>query len=239
MTKLKWCARIISPHGVRYNPYDASGLQNCASPMNACGFCEYICSIGGMRSQNSDHAGRVAPLHGLLELAFKRTGKRTKRSIKSTPLFTICWNIAQKTCFRDLQSTLSAQLHLDHQSKSLQLCIFTDASDRFWASVVTQCETNELNKSIKNQSHQPLAFLSGEFTGTELGWTTVEKKGYAISQVFTRLNYMLQCESPIRIFTDHRNIFLFLCPLLLDLSMGRNKVLEVLHWAHFLAQFLF
>lgn len=75
----------------------------------------------------------------------------------------------------------------------LRLCIFTDASDRFSASVVKQCELDELNKDVPLQIHQTLSFLSGEFTEAELGWTTFEKERFAMTQTFTGLDYMIQC----------------------------------------------
>lgn len=34
-------------------------------------------------------------------------------------------------------------------------CVYTDASDKFWAQ--------ELKKATTEQHHEPLAFLSGEF----------------------------------------------------------------------------
>lgn len=88
----------------------------------------------------------------------------------------------------------------------------------------TQCETAEFEKATENQTHQPLAFLSAEFTGVEHGWTTFEKEGYAITQTVTRLDYMLQCEPLTRIFTDHGNLLFVFCPSLLDPSLGRHKV---------------
>lgn len=123
-TELKWCGRIILQDGVRYDPHNASGLTSCALPISAGGLCEYVHCIGWMRNKILDQAPQVAPLVELLEVAFKTTGKRTKCSIKSIPLSKIGWNTVHETCFRDLQSTLSAQRNLPHRNESLQLCIF-------------------------------------------------------------------------------------------------------------------
>lgn len=74
--------------------------------------------------------------------------------------------------------------------------MFTDSSDRYWAGVFTQCAPREVEKEDAEQRHEPLAFLSGEFTGLELAWMTYEKEGYAIMQIFQRMDYRLLCEEP-------------------------------------------
>ena len=44
---------------------------------------------------------------------------------------------------------------------------------------------DELQKSFMEKPHEPLAFLSGEFTDAEVGSTTFEKEGSAIMQTFS------------------------------------------------------
>lgn len=104
-------------------------FKNCASHMNGGELYEYFRFIGWMRHGIPNHARRVAPLCELLEVDFKKTEKRTRRSIKGIPLSIIGWNTAHNTYFHDLRSSLSAQLHLAHRTECLQLCIFTDAGE--------------------------------------------------------------------------------------------------------------
>lgn len=85
LTKLKCCGRIISEKSLRYDPQNASGLQNCASPINAGELRNYVHCIVWMQKGNPDHARGAAPLRELLEVAYKKTGKRIKRSIKGHP----------------------------------------------------------------------------------------------------------------------------------------------------------
>jgi RNase H-like domain found in reverse transcriptase len=56
----------------------------------------------------------------------------------------------------------------------------TDASDRFYAGLVTQIHKEQLDIPMKEQDHQHLAFLSGELKGEQLRWTVPEKEGFAI-----------------------------------------------------------
>jgi hypothetical protein len=39
---------------------------------------------------------------------------------------------------------------------------------------VTQIDEEQLDLSMEEQDHQPLAFLSGEFKGAQLRWTVPE-----------------------------------------------------------------
>jgi hypothetical protein len=43
-----------------------------------------------------------------------------------------------------------------------RICVLTDASDRYYASLVTQIHEKQLDIPMEEQDHQPLAFLSGE-----------------------------------------------------------------------------
>jgi hypothetical protein len=61
----------------------------------------------------------------------------------------------------------------------------TDASDRFYAGLVTQIQEEQLDLPMEEQDHQPLAFLSGEFKGVQQRWTVPEKKGFAIVDTVT------------------------------------------------------
>ena len=53
-------------------------------------------------------------------------------------------------------------------------------------------------------SHEPLAFLSGVFRGSQLCWPTVDKDSFAILSAFHRVPYLLWDGS--NIFCDHRNL---------------------------------
>jgi hypothetical protein len=46
-----------------------------------------------------------------------------------------------------------------------RICVLTDASDRFYAGLVTKIDEEKLDLPMEEKDHQPLAFLSGEFKG--------------------------------------------------------------------------
>jgi len=235
-TTLKWCGRIIDADGVRLDPRRLAGLANVEKPETGAELCEYVHCLTWMANAIPDFTERVAPLRTLLEEAHRRSGSRTKRSVQKYTVVSLGWGHEHEVAFESLQDQLHTSVKLAHRDPDKELCIYTDASERYWAGVVTQCERRELEKNVMEQRHEPLAFLSGEFSGPELAWTTYEKEGYAIHQTFRRMDYMLLCEEP-RVFTDHRNLLFCYSPTTLDPTLGRHKVMKVLRWAVYLSQF--
>lgn len=48
----------------------------------------------------------------------------------------------------------------------------TDASEEFWTEFVTQYDEVGADKEIHKRKHEPIAFLGGQFIGTQKDWTT-------------------------------------------------------------------
>ena len=111
------------------------------------------------------------------------------------------------------------------------MCVFTDAPDRFWSTVITQCAPGEIHKPVSEQRHKPLAFLGSQFKNAELSCTTFEKEGIAIFQALTKLDYILMSCRPPHVFTDHRNLLFVFAPLTLEPALGRHVVSKVQRWA--------
>lgn len=76
----------------------------------------------------------------------------------------------------------------DHKDETTHLFVFTDASKRYWAAVLTLCRYDELSRSILKQQHEPVAFMSSAFMRAQEHWTTYEKKSFAVFNMFRRLN---------------------------------------------------
>jgi RNase H-like domain found in reverse transcriptase len=74
-----------------------------------------------------------------------------------------------------------------------RICVLTDASYGFYASLVTQIHEEQLDLPMEEQDHQPLAFLSGAFKGAQLRWTVPEKNGLAIVDTETKVECLLLC----------------------------------------------
>lgn len=232
--ELKWCGRVIDEHGVRIEPRRTSGLRDISKPETAAEICEFIHCITWMSMTIPDYAEQVAPLRDLLEETHRLSGSRNMKSIQKNNVVTLGWGHKHDTAFQNLENRLRQAVKLSHRDPSKELCVYTDASDRFWTGVLTRCEPAELTKAVPEQRHEPLAFLRGEFKGPELAWTTIEKERYAIWMKFRRADYMLLCEEA-RVFTDHRNLLFCYSQTTLEPSLGRHKIMKVVRWAIYLS----
>jgi len=133
-------------------------------------------------------AQRIGPLHAVLEQDCAQSGRRTKKSIKKIALRTLSWGPVQEKAFSDLQDSLRIAVTLSYPKPEKVICVFTDASERYWSGVVTQCCADVLKKPSNRQQHEPLAFLGAEFKGSPFNWSTFEKESYAIQQTFKKLD---------------------------------------------------
>ena len=98
-----------------------------------------------MSNSIPDFATRISLLNDVLEDAYSRSGKRTKRSIKNIALSNLSWGTNHVKVFEELQDTLRNAVKLSHPKPEMEICVYTDASDRFWSAVVTQTRPASLN----------------------------------------------------------------------------------------------
>lgn len=139
--------------------------------------------------------------------------------------------------FEEVKRSLRNAVELSHRDPTKIICVHTDASDKFWSGIVTQCDPSELHKLKTQQNHQPLAFLGSQFSATQERWTTYEQEAFAIYETFKRLKYMLICDQGIHIFTDHKKLLFTFHPLSVEPSIARHKMMKVARWALFLSTF--
>lgn len=108
--EIKWCGRIIDGDGYRLDPRNIEALKNIHAPQTAGELCEYIHCCRWMSTAIPDFARRSGPLDELLEKAYKKVGKRTKRAIKNVKLHSLGWNQEHTQLFEDIQLNLKMQL---------------------------------------------------------------------------------------------------------------------------------
>jgi RNase H-like domain found in reverse transcriptase len=96
---------------------------------------------------------------------------------------------------------------------------------------VTQRDEEQLDLTMEEQDHQPLAFLSGEFKGAQLRWTVPEKKGFAIVDTVTKVNYLLLSHDEFSTLSDHLNLTYNYNPFSADPTLARHVVHKLKRWA--------
>jgi hypothetical protein len=78
-----------------------------------------------------------------------------------------------------------------HPDTKQRVCVFTDASDVLYSGIITQLPKHHLGLPVHDQQHQPLAFTSGSFRGSQERWTVPEKEAFAVFETVTKHSYLL------------------------------------------------
>jgi RNase H-like domain found in reverse transcriptase len=143
-----------------------------------------------MRSSLPLYAEKVAPLQDLLEVVYKEAKGRTKKRATSVSL-NRRWSQTCEKAFRSLQEDILALMTIAHPDPKKRICVFTDASDAFYSGMITQVPEHHLDLAVQDQQHQPLAFTSGRFRGSQERWTIPEMEAFAVIETVTKHSYLL------------------------------------------------
>ncbi|POM73998.1 Hypothetical protein PHPALM_9093 [Phytophthora palmivora] len=153
--KARWCGKLVSSDGVQHCPSRIQGLVAMPDPANAGQLQQFIMSL-------------AAPLLKIVDDAAKLAGGRKTKQLCRVTLPEVGWNEEHVTALRTITEALLSMVPLAHPDPSKAVALFTDASHEFWAAVCTSVEKGDLEKTVAQLNHRPLALLSGRFTGAQL-----------------------------------------------------------------------
>lgn len=182
-----------------------------------------------MRKSIPEFSRVIAPLHKLMETCYKKSGKHTRNSVSKLSLNGL-WGTEHETSFQTVKQHLAQSLKIAYPKKGFRLCLFSDASDTHWASVLTQVPREQLQLEVEKQHHEPLSFLSGSFTGSAANWSIVEKEAFAVVESFCKLDYLIT-PYEISLYTDHSNLIYIFDPVGTNNNIGRHVANKLMRWA--------
>eukprot|EP00644_Phytophthora_capsici_P004849 jgi/Phyca11/96127/e_gw1.1.1872.1 len=161
-----------------------------------------------MRSGLVDYAQVARPLQERLDISLTGS-KKTKRIAAGIKL-----NLteAEVKCFNDVKDLLGNSAMLTFPDPAKQLCVLSDASDYGWGLVVTQMGQWQDDVPIHEQHHELLVCMGGNFKGSALNWSVIEKESYPIVHACERLEYLLLRPQGFKLYCDHRNIVYLFAP---------------------------
>jgi hypothetical protein len=93
-----------------------------------------------------------------------------------------------------------------HPDPKQRIYVFTDTSDDFFSRIITQVPENQLDLAVQDLQHQPLAFISGQFRGSQERWTIPEKEEFAVFETVTKRIYQLLASGQFSILSDLFNL---------------------------------
>ena len=237
LKEVHWCGRVISAEGVKMDPRNLRALLDMPAPANGAQLQQFVCAANWMRSTIPEFNKRLEPLTALLEEVLNKAGARKKRKAAKIKLTGTLWTAEHQQTFDIVKKSLAHSVTLAHVDARKLLCLFTDASDSHWASVLTQIPSGDLTKPFDRQAHEPLAFLAGTFRGSQARWSTPEKEAYAIVASVDRLDYLLLRPEGFLLFTDHKNLTYIFDPARTNPRMAKHVVNKIQRWALLLASY--
>jgi RNase H-like domain found in reverse transcriptase len=227
---VRYCGRLITKDGVRFDPKNIEALQTMQEPQNGADLVQYVAAVNWMRSAIPTYSNPVAPLQAALAKVFEGKSRRTKKAAAAVSLLHL-WGPEEQSAFKDLQAAIMDSMTLAFPYPDKRICVLTGAWDRFYAGLVTQIDEEQLGLPMEEQDHQPLAFLSGEFKGAQLRWKVPEKEGFATVDTVTKVDYLLLSHKEFSILSDHLNLTYIYKPLSADLTLARHVVHNLQRWA--------
>jgi hypothetical protein len=237
LVSAKWCGKMISAAGIAHCPERVAGLVALQAPQTAADLQQLLCAMNWMRQSLPNYNKLVAPLMALLEQACALSKGRKKTQLVKIPLETAGWSNEHDVCLQQCKEALTTIVPLAHPDDTKLLCLYTDASSDHWGAVLTQIDAQDLERSLHEQAHEPLAFLSGTFKGAESRWPTIEKEAYAVVESCKRLEYLLLRPKGFLIFTDHRNLTYIYDPKSVDSGIQKYRADKLQRWAVVMSTF--
>ena len=232
VTEARWCGRIISGSGVKHDPARVEALQQLPPPVTGADLQQYVCAINWMRMSIPGYNVLVQTLSAVLEKVFAAAGgKRNKQLAARVKLADVGWDSTHRAALERTKAALSHVVELCHPDPTKRLCVFADASELHWGSVITQVPVEQLDRQIEAQDHGPLMFLSGTFSGAAKRWSICEKEAYAIVETLVRADYLLHPAAGFNLFTDHRNLKFIFSPSSVVASVPKYTAQKLERWA--------
>ena len=235
--ELVWCGEVYSDSVVSHDPARIQGLSDMRRPQTASELMQFLQAANWLRTSLPRMAEVVEPLRVFLEQLMAGASRRTKRVASNRVIQEDAWTAERVRAWRAAQDLVAQAVPLYHPRPGCVVLMFPDASDFHWGSFLTQVPEEEFRSGValENMSHEPLAFLSGSFKGSQLRWATVDKEGFAIVNTFRRLEYLLW--GGVHIFTDHRNLTYIFNPEACVTSVTKAMAQRLENWKAVLGQY--
>jgi hypothetical protein len=88
---VRYCGRVITKDGLRFDPKNMEALQTTQEPQNSADLVQYVAAVNWMRRAIPNYSKRVAPLQAALAKVLDGKSRRTKKAgaaVAATPLGT-------------------------------------------------------------------------------------------------------------------------------------------------------
>ena len=234
-----WCGWQVSEKGVGVNPEFVATVCEMVPPTDGAQLQQFLASCNWLRSKIPQYAELVSPLQALLTKGLKGQPKRNKHYARKVNLLDLGWTAEHDKAYAAIKDALRDAVTTAHLDPEKIVCLFPDASEGFWGSILTQVPVEDVasSKDIADWRHEPLGFLSGSFKGASLRWGIPDKEGFAIVESCRKFSHFLVRDKGFRIYTDHRNLKFIFNPRGVVSQVSKPQADRLERWAVFLRAF--
>ena len=234
--RISFAGRVYTPSGWSFNPRYLEPLVSMPRPADAAQLQQFLAFLNYLRDAVPAYASLVAPLQDLLTKVVD--GKSRKASVlRHVSLVGNGWAAEHDEAFAKVIAAVTRVVCLALPDDSKDLCLITDASDQFWAGVITMVPPEQMCLPLQDRSHMPLLFMSGAFRGSSLNWSICDKEAAAIVFSCAKAEYLLCRERPFSVYTDHKNLKSILDPSSSGTGKLHQSEARMLRWKLFLRSF--
>ena len=235
--KAHWCGRDINGQGVSMNARSTETFTNMPDPINAGELGEFLNGLGWMSKCLLRFAEFSAPLRELLTKAKTLANSQKKRSYGKIDLKSIGWSTVHSEAFVNCKKILGNSIETIYPKDDGTYCLFTDASDRYYAGLLTWVGEWDNGKKVMFQAHRPAGTFSGEFVGSAVRWSTIEKESFPIIRALSEWEHILLMPRGFRVYCDHANIVSLWKPDTINPPLSRSALDKVHRWLYTLSYY--
>lgn len=142
----------------------------------------------------------------IFKQVYRSSIRRTELDIDRVQISFIEWGSVEEFSFYSCKRALNIQIPFAQRNTSLCLFVYTDVSNIVWSRFLTQPTHGDLPKPHENQQQSVLAVLCNHFPSSQLRWSKLSKKAYAIKVKVDRMHWVLTTSTYLDLFTDRYNL---------------------------------
>ena len=215
-----------------------------SEPKLAGDLSQFLMGINWMRDSilnngaTDSFASLSAPLWKLLETVYLRASSRKNQRYKNLKVSDCGWSAVHSEAFQRLKAKLVDQcIEQCFHIPGAKLCLFTDASDHYYAALLTQVVDWDPALPVQEQKHIPMATLSGEFRNSEVNWRIIEKEAYPLILALQQWENLLLIPAGFNVYVDHKNLVHLFAPENTSPPLSKGAQLRVYNWLYLLGQY--
>jgi len=232
-----WCGRTIKDGTWCFDDSYYDTITTMSPPRTADELAQAVHLANWLVATVPEATEIMHPLREILNKIYAHVGTRRTVKIRGIPLVHFGWNATHIQQWNQFREALARATRLALYDPALELCVLSDASDNFYAACLSQISPDQLDLPLPKQSHRPLFFLSGEFSGNMRNWHISQKEIWPVMKVFERFKFICAAHpKTIWVYNDHANLRSILHP-------GEKTSLVTLgrlhRWAIILSEFTF